>query len=212
MQDYFEENLGKFRQFLDSLKKERPRIALDADEVLDAVMPLVVEHINMQNKKDYDPYNIQEYPSKERGFLGLKIEEVDELFDYIWLNEAHKIRKIAYEDPIIEAKKFYDINVVTTKGERIRKKFEEWLNSNFPKARLEVLTLQKHADKSELDFDIYIDDAPRLINKISENKKKFLFLVSYPYNRHGEISNVADVKNLEEAMKILVDAINERGK
>ena len=56
--------------------------------------------------------------------------------------------------------------------------------------------------KSDLDYDVFIDDSPLNAIKFIENNKKVV-LYSQPWNQHISDDNLFRISNLSEAIKII---------
>lgn len=54
--------------------------------------------------------------------------------------------------------------------------------------------------KSDLDYDVFIDDSPLNALKIFQEKKKII-LYSQPWNQHISEDKISRVSNLSEAIK-----------
>ncbi len=94
------------------------------------------------------------------------------------------------------------IDIVTARSRNTEKYAIEWLKHN--KISFDKYVWVKNSEaKAELEYDVYIDDSPSLVEML-RNTGKLLLLYSQPWNRSiRETFNVKIIKNLDEAYLLL---------
>lgn len=94
------------------------------------------------------------------------------------------------------------IDIVTARSRSTEEYALKWLNYHKIPFDKYVWTTDSQS-KAELEYDVYIDDSPSMV-EVLEETDKLLLLYSQPWNRHiQEKTNIKIVKNLDEAYLFL---------
>ena len=190
----------------DKSKGRRLKVALDVDGVLADVVEVMIL-VRKNDGFDYTTEEPGEYPGPGRIFMGLDNDQFEKMYNDVWQNRWKQIKSTVSEGQLMEFCKKFDVTLLTSRDdyEKTVKPLKWWLALNYPNLKLDLIVTPKGADKSNLPYDIYIDDAPNLAQKINATEGKRLFLVYAGYNKHVKCDGkkVICVKSLRDAIKIL---------
>lgn len=161
------------------------RIALDFDGTIADTNKLILDLMNWRlgtkyTMKDWNSLNFWQNmgPDAEKGFWGLF-----DLMDATYLRRA-----LPPTDPFAPAvvkwmmKRGHEVHLVSMNKEAARPSFEGWLWAQGIEMPIVTRGRGSPKDKAELDYDIFIDDAPDLVEHMKEHPKKFLILFRRPLN------------------------------
>lgn len=173
------------------------RISLDVDDVLADTKSVLIKYITLiRGKCDWD-FNQWEF--KEGG---ISREAFLEIYKLVWHVHNNEIKATINSDEIKEIMKNNDITLVTARDKDDIPPLKRWLKHNFAGIDFKVINTRGIKEKLELDFDIYIDDSPVLLQYKKDHRK--LIIVEQPWNKNiRESETVIKVKNLREAIYFL---------
>ncbi len=178
-------------------------VAVDFDSVLADTMVVWVHYYNKKYGKSLVKADVHSWEFW-RDF-GISREEAFTIFDYAWLDwENLPATEIDLSRTIERLSQYAKMDIVTsTKApiENVKKWLEHQLISycNFIHIKEET--------KLDLDYDIFIEDAPDVADAVSKYEKVCL-LYDQPWNRKAFTKNVFRIYNLREAIGFLKDYQN----
>ncbi len=192
----------------DFVKRHEGRlsVSVDADQVLCPAFQFVMRKINDTRGANHTFEEMAYYPSsKDQFFFGVPYSEFRRLYDESWANEWHLIENLADRGKIAKLATQIDLDVVSSRGEEAASPLIRWVEHNHPGTFGKVLIVPNRSDKSELDYTIFIDDAPRIAGAIEARDDKLLLLVDAPYNRDiPDTQKVVRVADVNEAVDLLL--------
>ncbi|MEJ2248542.1 MAG: hypothetical protein P8Y70_10810 [Candidatus Lokiarchaeota archaeon] len=179
------------------------RVAIDVDGVL---LDLMVEYCEIFNKKYNTSYSKEDVAHWE-FFRDWNISEeaAYEIFHKIYENsqkvpfidnDALKVLNSLYQN--------HYIDIVSARTFKFKRELRKALEShkvyrNVHYRNLILVSNKPYDIKLNLDYDIYVDDNPNLVNPITQFSKKFLLLYDQPWNQNAKNSkNVIRIKNWKE--------------
>jgi hypothetical protein len=179
------------------------KIAVDVDGVLLDLMERFCNVINREQKTKFSKDIITDW-------------EFFHIFN-ITEKKAYEIFHILYEKsddlPFIDAKApFYlknmkdrhSIDIVSARDGKFKKELQMKLKSHGIRKgshyeNLILVESKPYDIKLKLDYDLFIDDNPNLVEPISQNGDKYLLLYSQPWNQHiSTANNVIRVETWDE--------------
>ena len=197
------------------------KIALDLDDTLADALSIVVARINNDlglslskgDFKDWKMVNLQ----KE---YGISWEYTHEIYHKVWVENWKSIPALASPDLLGKALKHYDIDIVTGRSEGSIDYCRRWLEENYAGIGFRnIVRVNEVHKKVELDYDIFMDDAPTLADALIEAnyRGKHLMLVDQVYNRRivDDGINIVRVRNVNAALFLALketDAAKNRDK
>jgi 5'(3')-deoxyribonucleotidase len=166
-------------------------LALDLESVLADIHTAWITHYNKpftnSDIQDWDFHTLSRYNESLETFL----KETDAL----WKNEPYITIPPIVNDPKKSTNHLKPFDIVTSRGTLGGVK--EWLDYHEIEYRAIVYIAE---NKSELNYDVFVDDNPNLALSLREDQ--FLWLISRPYNQHLEesshlrrVSSILDVVN-----------------
>lgn len=179
------------------------KIAIDIDGVLLDLMITFCEIFNKRHKTNFQKKDVTNW----EFFMDWNIseKEVFELFFYIYENsmlvpfideKASKYMK--------KLNKKYEVFVVSARNSQYRGQIIEKLHFHKVRKGIEFIELilvdHKPYDlKLNLNYNIYVDDNPNLVEPIKKIKEKYLLLYDQPWNQKCICEkNVFRIRNWKE--------------
>lgn len=185
---------------------QRKKVAIDVDFTIADILNPMLEMHNAANSTKCVPEDITDWSWSSIGFTQ---ESWNSIYVDLWNNRSDKIRLMLDCALLDKAMKSYDIAFVTSRGgykpyELTCDSLRSWLKKhNLGHVDLVISDISKH--KTELDYDIYIDDSPHLAKEMGNHKGKFMFIVDMITNRYmGDSENVERVADVNEALMLLI--------
>ncbi len=189
---------------------EKARVALDIDGVTADVHTIFVDEINRRKGTKYTIDDINHYDTgKSRINIPIK-EFLEDYYIHAWLNhwkeiplmlDVEKLKEVAFET---------ELHCLSNRKEITREPLKMYLDHHRITMFVEphqIVTQDFGKDKSENNYDVYIDDMPSLATSIGPKKNKFLFLVKRPYtNGVAETENIRIARSTNEALQMIIDA------
>lgn len=191
------------------MESGRPRISLDVDGVLaDVNTPWLQRH----NQRAGTTYQFQDMVDWGFRGIGSTTAEMMPLYDLVWNEDWPEVRCLASSSLIGALAEIAHVDLVTSRTTATMQSLRRWLQSHGI-SNLNIILNEQHRSKADLDYDIYIDDDPRLAAAIADRPKQRLLLVDQPWNRTARTAedeigpaNVHRVKNTDEALVMAIFA------
>jgi len=184
---------------------DRPTISLDVEGVLADTHGRMLEVYNRRHGTEYSPDEIDDWNWVREG---IDFGEFMEIVHKQW-NE-NPLSFHAFESQLgrvtTNLAQLGELDIVTA-----RPGCEEGMKMWFDKQGIteynQLQTVHPGISKAQLGYDIYIDDKPHLVDKISG--KQILCLISRPYNTHKEASGdrVIRSETVQEASASLLNGL-----
>jgi 5'(3')-deoxyribonucleotidase len=189
------------------------QIAIDMDEVIAEVHEVMIA---IYNRAKGTVYTIEDHKDWDFRSVGSNYEEMMGYYVDAWRNHWKEIRLIGDKEKIIELGQYFVLDIVSSRGgdgvtdgtcdgadSWIRMHKLEWMPVFF-----DSTGIKKHI----LDYQLYIDDSPRLAEAIVESGRGFVLLASKPYNAHlEENSRLLRVRDIDEAVDEIISAAKDLG-
>lgn len=182
------------------------KVAVDIDfTIADVGRPMLEMH-NAINSTNYSKDDVTDW---DWTSVNMTIEQFYDFYVKAWVDKYHSIGLIVDPKLLREAEKYYSLDFVTSRGghpmsEATVAPLRKWLKHHgLSDIRLVISKLG--VEKSELGYDIYIDDSPHLAKKIREDKKKTMFVVDAHNRGIKGASNIIRVRDVNEALLRLID-------
>jgi len=164
------------------------KIAVDVDGVLLDLMDRFCEVINREQRTKFSKdiitdweffyiFNISEQKAYE--IFHLLYEKSDEL-PFIDTNAPYYLKSI---------KERHSIDIVSARDGKFKKELQKKLSSHGIKEgshyeNLILVESKPYDIKLKLNYDLFIDDNPNLVEPISQDGDRYLLLYSQPWNQH----------------------------
>lgn len=169
-------------------------ISIDFDGVLVKTMDSYVKRYNElygKNKTVNDIIHWDMYAD-----FGITREQSFDILKYIWTDWI----TLQAQEPVLHAKVgqlrvFGNVDVVTAVLPEYVQFAQKWLlRNNIP------CKVIRYHDKEKLDYTYYVDDSPKLAQRILGYSNKTLFLYDQPWNRGvPKAQNVIRIYNMSQA-------------
>ncbi len=189
------------------------KVSLDVDYTIANIIEPMLELHNKVNQTNFNEEDINSWSWSES--LGISEENANKLYVNAWIDMSNKINFMADTKLLLELEKYYDIEIVTNRGNHLENEktvepLKRWLKKH-GLGGFKLIINDVDRDKSTLDYDIYIDDSPALAESISKMKNKTLFLINATYNRHVKDSeNIIRVADVNESLSRLINIANSK--
>lgn len=183
------------------------KIAVDLDGV---IWDIMISFVNIYNE-EYDK-SLHVYDVNKWAFF------TDEEFNNVYPKTLEKIDEYPAIDDNICHYLFllngkHDVKILTHEANPVRvlkKKLESFgIREGFEYLELIKQDFKEHPKKTDIKFDVYIDDCPLMIDDIKNYPDRILLLFEQPWNRDcEETSNVIRVKGWKDVMKKIKELEN----
>ncbi len=181
------------------------KIACDWDGSLADTHTLVCEMINFKHGTFYTRNNITSWDFWRD--LGL---EDDFWAIYDIMDKSHLRRAIKpvspFACPTLKAllQHGHEVEVLTSNSERAARDMAAWDFGHGIDVHVRALGRVSAREKAALDYDLFIDDAPALVEAMSDFPNKRMILVDQPWNRAIKLPpNVYRLQHWEDALTAL---------
>ncbi len=178
------------------------KIAVDLDGVLAEPMSLWCKLYNEQHHTHLTLRDIKQWDVP--SLLNISNEEFYRTLDSAWMRwEEIPATEGNLSEKVSAAAKYGNIDIVTGRSEKTVKPSITWLEHQGITFEKFVRVARIH-DKVSLDYDVYVDDSPRLFNQLLSRLTGHGILYTRPWNRDiRENSRIYRVKNWEEIPAVL---------
>lgn len=179
-----------------------PKIALDVEGTIADIHSLFIKFYNNEKDKeismeDLGNYYFENSPVTVDDFHRIVREKVWKNWRLVKPTEPEIGKKVS----ILNER--YELDIVT--GRDMREQIEKWLEFR----DIEYGDLIIENDKTNLDYDIFIDDNPKFMDKLKKDQKQFLYTLddyiewtkevdTSKYDNVYKVSNLADAKRYIE--------------
>ena len=165
-------------------------LALDVESVLADIHTAWITHYN----KPFTNSDIQDWDFQTLSRYNESLETFLKETDPLWENEPHITIPPIVNNLKHSTMHLKPFDIVTSR--RTLGGIKEWLDHHKIEYRAIVYIAE---DKSELNYDVFVDDNPNLALSLKENQ--FLWLISRPYNQYlEESSQLRRVSSIHEVM------------
>lgn len=181
------------------------KIAVDVDSTLIDIMVTYCEIYNSDRSENKIKDDVDDWDFFEDW--GLTIDEGVEIFGRIELQNVPVICKDV--DSYLEnIKNNHILDIVTNREEKFRTTLIKKLKSMDivkEKHYRRLILVKSEIEKLKLDYDIYIDDSPKLANLVLHYPNKLQYLIDQPWNREiKETTNIIRVYNWNEISRLIL--------
>jgi len=178
------------------------KIALDLDSVLAETTVLWAREISRRKRKEIRKEDLVSWDLTE--LVGISDSEKMEIFDLIWSDENWKKippTETRLSEKVNMLREYGKVDIVTVRPKNQIENTKRWLayhKITYDDYRL----VPEGMNKSDLDYDIFIDDSPLNARRIMKLGKT-IFLYDQPWNR--ELNGCIRVRTLSEVIRYLND-------
>jgi 5'(3')-deoxyribonucleotidase len=163
----------------------RPKVALDVDGTIANPHAVIVEEWNRITGKDFRVSDIDNY-DWSISKLQMPMEEFFRIYENSWNERTAEIRAAVTEQELVCFAKYFDVDIVTQRSSNTKTALQKWLKHNFPSLDLKTILVEQTSDKLKADYDIIIDDAPKIWRAFHQNDPltygKWLYAPKQPWN------------------------------
>lgn len=192
----------------------KQKVAIDIDGTLALVHGLMIDSYNRKKGTNFSVENLTEWGFKS---IGSTYAEMMAIYVNVWKNQWKDIPFSANPNQIMKLAEYYTVHLLTSRSASNKgmtggtvDSLNAWRQMHgIGEDRIHMEICPPKHDKSEkFDYDIYIDDSPKLAESIKVNGAGArLLLVDTPYNRAGkEGKGVIRVADASEAILLLLSA------
>jgi uncharacterized HAD superfamily protein len=206
-----------------------PKIALDVDGTIVNANELIFFYYNRDHGTKFDYKGFTSFYCHDIGLDWIR--DMAPYYQKVWIDEYKRLAPKVDREILREVTNIYKIDLVTAKKDEPENltlpALYSWLKINSMEW-INVVPVSKLVQKVEFDYQIFIDDAPPLAERVKKIRDKFMFLVdmnynadvealksesekkeafkSFLYSRNAEQGrNVIRVKDVNEALRMLRD-------
>ncbi|MEM4190030.1 MAG: hypothetical protein QW544_05910 [Candidatus Caldarchaeum sp.] len=176
-------------------------IALDVDGVLADLAGMIIKLYREQTGVTLERSMITEWEFWHK--LSLTRQQFMDMIVEAWSRwtEIEPLEDDLSED-VEQLSKIGDVDILTQRPAETIRHVKQWLRHHNIKYRSFTWVPLK-TSKSTFVYDVYIDDSPRLAEKL-QNTGRLLLLYDQPWNRGvNSVNNVVRVKSLDEVVERL---------
>ncbi len=175
------------------------KISVDVDSTLIDIMVSYCEIYNLDSNENKTKEDVEDWDFFEDW--GLTVDEGKEIFGKIYLQNV----PVICEDVDFYLENIHSnhiVDIVTNREEKFRTVLIKKLQSMDilkEKHYRRLILVNSEIEKLKLDYDIYIDDSPKLANLIFNYPTKLQYLIDQPWNKGiNESPNIIRVYNWNE--------------
>lgn len=176
----------------------KERISLDVESVLTNIMDPFFEQYNNKHGTDYTRSDMEDWDWIPRE---LDIGEFLSMTEEQWKTRAFDEippEEIRLSQSVSALSSRYPVDVVTSRN-GCDDAIQDWLEHHNITSYNRFIS--NMSDKTQLEYKYYIDDNPKMANKIDDDQ--VLFLVDRSWNGHAEGSNVVRVPSVAEVLNYI---------
>ncbi len=153
--------------------KRRPKIGIDIEGVVAGTYEEEMHLIN-EDRNEHHMFNeMVEYPRPGITVFGLSYEQHTQYRVRTWTERWRMIPRYVGEHIVMGMALVGDPSWITAAGDGGALPYvEQWIATNYANLHIPIVMVPKGSDKTALDFDLYIDDAPRLAYSITTLYRK----------------------------------------
>lgn len=179
------------------------KIALDLDGVLAEPMLILCESLSAKTGRKITLEDITEWDPPD--IVALSKKSFGDLFNDVWLNDWKRIPPTESElsRKVAKLKEHGRVDIVTGRSPQTITVAKLWLQK-YQISYDSFVPVHGSTGKLRLDYDIYIDDAPRLMQLLASTLDKIGIVYSKPWNMNIEVGErFFRANNLVEADAII---------
>ncbi len=189
------------------------RVAVDIDFTIADVSRPMLEMHNAINATNYKREDVTDW---DWASVNMTLDQFYDFYVKAWVDRYHSIGLIVDPRLLREAERYYSLDLVTSRAghpmsEKTIDPLKKWLRHH-GLSDIKLVISKLNEEKSELDYDIYIDDSPNLARKISEDKRKMMFVVDAHNRSIRGTENVIKVRDVNEALLRIIDMAETKAK
>jgi hypothetical protein len=180
-----------------------PKVAIDIEGFVAGIYEAEMGLINTMRGETHTFSEMTEYPKRGGTVFGLSYDEHTTYRKMAWREHWKSIPRYVEEPILLRAAQEWDSCWVTAAGDSgIMESIRKWLGYNYNNVDLPIIQVPTGSDKSLLDFDVFLDDAPRLAYRIAEiyegsrlpelrsghmrfERQKSMIIPRWPYTPNG---------------------------
>jgi len=163
------------------------KIAVDLDGTLAEIHTVFLKELEKREGISHRFEDLETYYFDEAPF---SVEKFHKLARYNWKNREISLTEPSLPEELNRISENHRVDIVTARGDVEEKFLRSWLESK----GIEFDSFIVDRIKTNLDYDVLIDDSPKYIGKGMN-----VFLYDRPYNRNAETGkNSWRVKNFSE--------------
>ena len=185
-----------------NVPRKKLKIAVDLDGVLAESMVVWCQKANQELGTTIKMEDLDSWASWKK--FSISKDDFYRFLDESWI----EWEKVPPTEPRIAGKvaaieKFGDIDIVTGRSKSTEQVARSWVNSQ--KIRYgDFVRVSGWRDKTYLDYDVYVDDAPDLMPLVSRSPASWAILYERPWNRSvPSLSRVLRAKRWKEIPALL---------
>ncbi len=193
------------------------KIAFDIDGTLAMIDKPMIGMYNELKGTSYTENDMTDWNFK---LIGATYREMMNIYVDLWKNHYAEIKFAGDAKQIKELAKYYAIDIVTARDTDdskptgdTAKELSEWIGMH-QLSGIPIRIVSPNTNKANLDYQIYVDDSPRLAEKVVGKEGKVLFLVHHPFNAsiHEDGQKIIRVADAKEATRILINEARKESK
>lgn len=177
------------------------RGALDIEGVIAEITPIVLNSYNRLHRTSWNVDDVTDW-----GFQSIHagMPEMMSLFNHTWTEHWRDIRCMCDSGLVNALAGEMKLDIVTSRT-GVDDWLRLWLKSN-DLDRMPLIIRSPKNEKTELHYDIYIDDSPMLAKKVADTVGEIQILVNQPWNQDvKEHERIFRVPDANEAARLLLD-------
>lgn len=159
--------------------KKTWRISLDVDDVLAEVNRVWLARYNRLHNYNYPLSAITDW---DFSSIQSTPAEMLPLYDLVWNEESDLIQCLVDVQLVAQLAQLAEVHLVTTRTPVTVAALQQWLQKHELGA-YDLVRNEHLRSKADLNYDIYIDDDPKLATTIAERPAQTLFLVDKFWNQ-----------------------------
>jgi hypothetical protein len=202
------------------------RVAVDLDGTIIRMNDLVADLINFRHGVDHDATDFSYWGWLEDNGYGEDLWDAYDFADEI----GARVGCGPYDGDVVDVLEVlsmvYDTDIVTCNGEEVVSQMWDWFNIYSSSEQMDVFLEQLDIrtigrvdvnNKLDLEYDLYIDDSPNLINDIPDHPESLVLVMNAPWNEPealdidlDDYANAVRVRSWEEVYDIVTGVASEQ--
>ena len=188
------------------------KVAVDMDETLAKIHPLMIANFNKVNGTNFTVKDHIDFGFKN---LGSCHEEMMPFYVQVWKEQWREIPLNVDVKLLGELAKYYEVNILTARSPNAKGETGGTVDALNEFLKLHKINLvlpppvlcdPKYDKARDFDYDIYVDDSPRLAETIAKMDGKTLLLIDHLYNRYvkEDGKKIIRVESAQKAIATLI--------
>ena len=189
------------------------RVSFDVDETFAGTFSVMIRLYNSVKGTGYTLTNHTDWDFKG---IGSTYKEMMHFYVEAWQKHWTEIPMIVDRKNVMEVVQYVASDISTSRGgdgltDGTSEHVAQWVLAN----RLAFMPWfcdKTTIPKADLGYEIYVDDSPRLAEKVAKSGDGLVLLVEKPYNRYiAENEQILKVANADDAIGEIIDACQHLG-